>query len=128
MRPRNIRPLLGACVAGALVAACGGGSGNGGSGSLTLGVTDSPVDGAREIQVAFTGVTLKPAGGPAEEHTFDAPRTVNLLGLTGSTREKLLDGVSVEAGKYNWIRLEVLARKGTTDSFIRLKDGQKHSL
>lgn len=93
----------------------GGGSA---TGTLTLGVTDMPVDSALEVNVVFTGVTLKPAGEDSTPLTFacDDPgfdcggtgeRSIDLLTLTGDDSEKLLDAVTVPAGEYEWIRLQV---------------------
>jgi len=37
------------------------------------------------------------------------PRQIDLLALTGGTTELLLDGVTLTAGDYSWIRLKVNA-------------------
>ena len=79
--------LLGcACVvlvaaSAALMLGCGGGGSQattGGSGRLTLGVTDAPVDGATAVVVRFTAVELKPAGGDAFTVTLDPAQTIQL--------------------------------------------------
>ncbi|KPV41752.1 hypothetical protein AN478_01425 [Thiohalorhabdus denitrificans] len=129
MQAKTGLPTLGACAGAVLLAACAGESGGGGSdtGSVTVAVTDAPVDAAEEVVVTFDGVTLKPADGPPVEHTFEEARSVDLLTLTGSAREKLLDGVTVPAGPYNWMRLHVEAEQGVSDSYIRM-DGSEHSL
>ncbi|MFA9462466.1 DUF4382 domain-containing protein [Thiohalorhabdus methylotrophus] len=117
---------LGACLGAALLAACAAEE-NGTTGSLTLGVTDAPVDQAAEVVMSFTGVTVKPAEGPAVERSFEEARSVDLLALTGAAREKLLDGVAIPAGAYSWIRLHVAAERGATDSYL-MRNGEKHSL
>lgn len=110
----------------ALVTACLGGDS---TGRLTLAITDAPVDGATAVVVEFTGVEIKPAGGDAVNFDFDAPRQIDLLALTGTDSDALLDGVEVPAGMYDWVRLKVNATAdGVTDSYIDLKDGTRHEL
>lgn len=100
-----------------------------GMGRLTLGITDAPVDGATAVVVQFTGVEVKPSGDAAEAFTFDAPRQIDLLALTGTDSELLLDGVSVPSGHYEWVRLMVDATEdGVADSYIDLEDGTQHEL
>ena len=99
------------------------------TGLLSLAVTDAPVDGATAVVVQFTGVEVKPADGSARSFDFDAPRQIDLLALTGTDSELLLDGVEVPAGRYNWVRLKVDANEdGVTDSYIDLDDGSRHEL
>ncbi|MFP4615918.1 MAG: DUF4382 domain-containing protein [Thiohalorhabdus sp.] len=130
MQAKRVLPALGACAGAVLLTACAGESGGGGSdtGDITVAVTDAPVDAAEEVVVTFDGVTLKPADGPPVEHTFAKARSVDLLTLTGSAREKLLEGVTVPSGPYNWMRLNVQAEQGVADSYIRMEDGSEHSL
>lgn len=98
-------------------------------GQLSLAITDAPVDGATAVVVQFTGVEVKPADGAARAFTFDAPRQIDLLALTGTDSELLLDGVTVPAGRYNWVRLAVDANEdGVADSYIDLEDGSRHEL
>lgn len=52
-----------------LLAACGGGD-SAKTGTLSLNVTDAPVDAAAEVVVAFTGVSIKPQSGPAFDIDF----------------------------------------------------------
>lgn len=40
----------------------------------------------------------------------------------------LLDGVTLNAGRYNWVRLKVNAERGVIDSYIDLLDDSRHSL
>jgi len=56
-----------------MLSSCGGGSGGSGSGetgTLSLSITDSPVDEAEKVVVVFTGVELKPAAGPSRNFYF----------------------------------------------------------
>jgi len=108
MPQRALRNISLTFLLAAALGGCGGsGSSASGTGQLTLGVTDAPVDHAVSVNVVFTGVTLKPADGSPVDFTFDSPRSIDLLNLTGDSSELLLDGVTVPAGRYDWVRLDV---------------------
>lgn len=109
------------------LAGCGGDS-SPSQGSLSLGITDAPVDNANRVVVEFGGVSVKPATGEAVDFTFDTPRQIDLLALQGGETELLLDGVVLDAGAYEWVRLSVNAGQNASDSFIELEDGSVHAL
>lgn len=109
------------------LAGCGGDS-SPSQGSLSLGITDAPVDNANRVVVEFGGVSVKPATGEAVDFTFDTPRQIDLLALQGGETELLLDGVVLDAGAYEWVRLSVNAGRDASDSFIELEDGSVHAL
>lgn len=115
----------------AVLAACGGSSGGGegaGTGSLTLRIGDAPVDGAREVVVVFTGVVLHGPGG-TRNIEFPEPREIDLLAYQNGATVDLLDGVEVEAGEYDWMRLEVIAEQNRNDgSYILFESGQQYPL
>ncbi len=92
-------------------------------GTLSLGVTDAPVDSASRVVVEFTGVELKLADGGIENFPFVAPRQIDLLALQGGGSALLLDGEQVPAGHYEWIRLSVNADQSGSTSFIEYDDG-----
>lgn len=92
-------------------------------GTLSLGVTDAPVDSAARVVVEFTGVELRHQNGATETFVFDAPRQINLLALQGGGVELLLAGEEVPAGQYEWIRLTVNANRDASTSFIEYDDG-----
>lgn len=122
---RKLYPVL---IATVLVSGCSGGDG-GGTGRLSLSITDAPVDDAAKVVVQFTGVEVKPQGGEAETFTFDEPRAIDLLALQGGDTAPLLEDVELDAGRQEWIRLMVDAEDdGTLDSYIELKDGSQHEL
>lgn len=109
------------------LAGCGGDSSTS-QGSLSLGITDAPVDNANRVVVEFAGVSVKPATGQAVDFSFDTPRQIDLLALQGGETELLLDGVVLDAGAYEWVRLTVNAGQNASDSFIELEDGSIHAL
>lgn len=49
-----------------------GGSGSNGNGTLNLSITDTPVDGATSVIVAFTGVEIQPAGSVQSGNDMDS--------------------------------------------------------
>jgi hypothetical protein len=138
MKPINLNKII---LTSTLLAlgACGG-SGDGGSnndtGSLTLNVTDAPVDGATAVVVEFSGVTLKHADGEDIEFLFDDPTTpdpevksIDLLALQGTLSQPLLEAVETPEGEYTQIRLHVNAEfDSTQDSYIDLSDGSREEL
>ena len=113
----------------AALAACNGSSSSGGNGALTLAVADTPIDSATHVTVVFTGVEVQPAdsmgdGGKPLEFDFSTPKTVDLLDQQQGRSAVLLDGVSLAAGDYAWIRLKIDAGQ----SSITLTDGSVHPL
>ena len=106
-----------------------GGSGDsavdvGSTGFVSVLMTDAPVDDVDEVWVQFTGVDLKPENGDAVEFTFDTPRDIDLLTLTGGTTKSLLPMTTVDVGPYEWIRLKVNAEfDGSYDSYAVLDTG-----
>lgn len=91
----------------ALLAGCGGGNG-GGTGSLSLGVTDAPVDDADAVVVTFSAVELLGSdGGVRERFSFATPQTVDLLEFQGDAQRFLVNDVQIASGVYNEIRLIV---------------------
>lgn len=95
-------------------------------GTLTVAVTDAPVDSALQVVVFFAAVEIKPADGPS--FTVDVNDQIDLLALAGGGSEIILNNIELDAGHYNWIRLEVNAEATLMDSFIELDDGSIHSL
>lgn len=117
----------------ALLVACGGGGGGDGdggisTGSLSVGVTDSPVTEDVDVCIHFTSITLHHSDGdrvqiPYDPSTYtdatdcvnnwpaDNPlseeNAVNLSALQGELSVKLMESAEVKAGRYNWIRLDV---------------------
>ncbi len=106
--------LIGALTAG--LSACGGGSSVGSSseGSLTLGITDAPVDEADAVVVSFSSIELQ--GPERRTITFDEAKVINLLDYQNGEQVLLLDDETLPAGEYQWIRLGV----DEADSYIEI--------
>ncbi len=109
-----------------VLALSGCGSDTPAKGTLTVAVTDAPVDSALRVVVYFASVEIKPANG--QSFTVDVSDQIDLLALAGGGSEIILNNVELDAGHYSWIRLEVNAEATMMDSFIELDDGSEHSL
>jgi hypothetical protein len=138
MRSIRLRRLGAAGILAAALAGCSsGGSDN--TGTLTLGLTDGPVEGAQDVIVAFKGIELKPSGGPPMDpimmdaescDNYDAATgtcSINLLDLVGTERREVFSG-SLPAGNYEWVRLLVAAEQNVMDSYIDTLGGMQCSL
>jgi len=132
-----------------LLAGCGssGSSGASGSGTLTLRITDAPVDNAEHVYIQFSGLEIQSAGGtrttlyycqdPADDTktivsttpctTPAAPKQIDLLALTGGEADVLLNGYQLPAGHYNWVRLMV-DTADILDSYIVVLGGAEYEL
>lgn len=108
-----------------MVTSCGGGN-SAGYGKLNLSITDAPIDTAEKVVVSFSGLTIKPAEGPAIDIIFEDSngnpeiKTVDLLSLQGANSLNILQDYTLPAGRYNWIRLHVVASKTTYESYIEI--------
>jgi hypothetical protein len=60
-----LRAVLACAAAAAFTVGCSGGGDDSGTGTLSVGITDAPVDFASSVVVTFSGVELKPHGGEA---------------------------------------------------------------
>ncbi|MFE8071377.1 DUF4382 domain-containing protein [Marinobacteraceae bacterium S3BR75-40.1] len=100
----------------AALIACGGSGDSSNSsattGSLSLGLTDAPVDNLNKVVITVTGVTLKHQDGEQVSFEFDDPKVIDLLELQDGNAATLLGDEEVEAGEYNWVRLELSQESG----------------
>jgi hypothetical protein len=122
-----------ACLAAAtsaLLVGCGGGSDDSGpgTGTLNINLTDAPVDGARHVYVTFSAVELKPEGGPAVTYDINPDQRIDVYALRNGGSAPLLQGQSIPAGRYEWMRLQVVAQQNTNASLIELLDGRSFPL
>ncbi|MGD2137072.1 MAG: DUF4382 domain-containing protein [Gammaproteobacteria bacterium] len=109
---RLITVLL-APVLALLLTACGGGGGSDGTGTLSLNLTDAPVenDDIAEVIVCFTDVIIHPSNGDPniEEDVRNQDgtcREINLVELTNGN-SVVLGEFDIPAGDYSWIRLVI---------------------
>lgn len=109
-----------ALIAAAGLTACGG-SNSSGTGQLTLGLTDGPVESATAVVITFSSVQLHGAENKVIE--LDPPMSLNLLDYQGESQALLFEGETLESGEYQWIRLGV----DESTSYIEI-DGQQHLL
>ena len=107
--------------------ACGGSSSSSAPATMNLGVTDGPVASASAVVISFTGVELQPSGGGSPvTFNFNSPQTINLLNEQNGNEASLLNGASVPAGNYEWIRLllNVSASGTVANSYIEINGAQ----
>jgi hypothetical protein len=129
---------LAALVLGSVaLSGCGGGGGSSdpGTGSLSVNLTDAPVDGAANVVVVFTGLELHRADGTLVSVDFGTTngqantKSVDLIKLQSGVTGVLTDGAAVPAGDYQWMRLKVLADKNSQgESYITLLNGAQYPL
>ncbi len=128
MKIRRIR--AGGCAASLAVLLLGGCGGSDSSSSststLNMGITDSPVDGAQKVWIQFTGVELKPMNGNPVDFTFSPARGFDLMTLSGGTTASFLNGATIPAGPYEWVRLMIDPTAGS--SYIIDSMGTQHDL
>ncbi len=112
-----------------LLSACGGGGGGGGSAATTAGfaITDAPVDNVEQVHLTISGIALKPANGEPIRVDFDSPVVVeNLLDLTGTSSQQIVQNVAVEPGEYNWLRLYI--PPGAANGTYVVEEGSSNQL
>jgi len=113
--------------------ACGGGDGGGGGsaamGTMTVSITDAPVDDADEVWIQVRGIAFKREGSAPEfvQDLTPSPRRINLLEYQQGRVAVLLDHVPFEAGRYEWLRLIVDNEANVRDSYLMV-DGQECEL
>ena len=108
-------------LATATLAAC--------NGTLTVNLTDTPVDNATSVIIDFTGIELHNTDGQTVTIAFPSARQINLLQLQNGATTSLLQGESVPSGNYDWIQLNVLATQNTQgQSYITLDTGAQYPL
>ncbi len=135
MGKRNLWELCAIASACLMLAACGGGDSAGGTGELSVSITDAPIHDAQSVTINFLGAEVKPTDGPALKFNFckdpDNPdvappivqdtectdsdphvETIDLLQQTGGASALLLDSVDIPAGKVNWVRLVLADEAG----------------
>jgi hypothetical protein len=110
-----------------LLTACGNDDGdtakteNGPMGTMSINITDAPLDEASHLFVRITGLELKPKNGKSLEFIFcnrhlikidedclnQTTLELDLMTLTGKVSHALSDKRAIPAQQYNWIRLKL---------------------
>jgi hypothetical protein len=117
---RHLR-LAALILATAAVSAC--------NGSLSINLTDTPVDNATQVVVDFTGIQLHNTDGSTVSINFPTARQIDLLQLQNGITTALAQGASVPTGNYDSIQLQILATQNTQgQSYITLNTGQQYPL
>ncbi len=100
------------------------------TGTMSMDVTDGPVDSASKVVVQFDGVEIIGSGETESRLiAFDEPKTLDLLTLQGSNSADLFTNETLEAGSYEQVRLMVTAAlDGEMDSYIEFEDGTQSEL
>tara|TARA_Y100000780_G_scaffold17504_1_gene15040 strand:- start:3597 stop:4553 length:957 start_codon:yes stop_codon:yes gene_type:complete len=104
------RVFVVSALTSALVACGGNGSSSETSpatGTVSVGLTDAPIDNAESVNIEVEALVLQSAEGGRLRYDFDFPTPINLLDLQGGVVESLIQDEEVPAGDYNWMRLEV---------------------
>ena len=92
--------------------------------SLTVAMTDGPVDAATAVVIEVTGIAVKPVDGEVITVEFDTPKSIDLLQLQGSDATNLVQELALEAGDYAWVRVFINATDdGVLDSYMAFEDG-----
>jgi hypothetical protein len=125
--------FLSAAAMTLLLAGCGGGGGGGSAsattGSLSLGISDAPVDDLYQVWVAFTKVIVQPAGGGSRievDVTDDQgnPKMIELTSLGSGQSAMLLNEYPLPAGDYSWMRLAI----DPSQTYVIVNEGGQHLL
>lgn len=126
VHPLTRHMTLAARLAALIMAAAGLAACNG---SLTVNLTDTPVDNATSVVVDFTGIELHNTNGNTVSIKFPSAQQIDLLRLQNGLTTALTRGTSVPAGNYDWMQLDVLATKDTQgQSYITLNTGAQYPL
>lgn len=132
MNTRTLGCWTGVFAAALLAAGCGGSNTESQlpqstTGTLSIGITDAPVDEAAAVVIAMTEFEFKPVGDepPFTVAVEGAPRQLNLLDFTNGDSEIIIDGEEVPAGDYEWLRIYF----DEAASFVQLEtDGTMYPL
>lgn len=129
MTSNALKPLAIAVLAASTtgLTGCFSSSSSGGdSGSLSLGITDAPVDSLEEVNISFTSITLNHSNGERIEIELNeeqlAEQPIDLLTLQRGNAASLIADEEVPAGEYEWIRLNVVDNQTFPDMYVVRED------
>jgi len=120
------RGLISALVSVSAICGLVAGCSSGGDGAVTradstlsIRVTDAPIDDAFKVVIDMTEFEFKPADGSAfRVPVMGGSRELNLLDFTDGASAVLIDGEAVPFGDYEWVRVYI----DEATSFIQLTD------
>lgn len=93
-------------------------------GTLSVDLTDAPVDDASVIQVQFDGIEILRGDGTTHNFDFPAAKQIDLLDLQNGDVTALLGDVDLNEGEYTGVRLKVSAPAvGDMPSFVTIVEG-----
>jgi len=98
----NRKHLLATAVSALFLSACG--SSDSDNAKLSLSLTDAPATGVTAVNIHINSIELKKN---SDTFTFEIGQSFNLLDLQGSASQGLLTDVSLPAGQYQYIRVDV---------------------
>jgi len=131
MLTRRIGWLASALATLSLAACSGGGDSPAPTGpsKISVSLMDAPVDGVTAVYVKITSMWIKKEGGPAVQLPLtNTPMTVNLMELTDKNAAILIDEAVIEAGKYEWLAMDVAAERNVRDSYVMTKTGGEEEI
>jgi hypothetical protein len=130
MLERKIGLVAPALAAMALAACSGGGdSSSTGPSKISISLMDAPVDGVTAVYVKITSMWIKPEGGPAVQLPLTTtPMTVNLMELTDKNAAILINEAVIEAGRYEWLSMDVAAERNVRDSYVMTQAGGEEEI
>ena len=115
---------------------CGGGSSGGGasvvddvtpqsSGTVTISITDGPMEEAEELQLHITHINFGAQDGNViKEELSLGPHAVDMIALQNGISQVLIDGARLAPGRYQWIQLGVDVDR----SHIQLQAGGQYGM
>jgi len=100
------------------------------TGRVSFQITDAPVLDAKEVYLAVSGLTLH---GPDGEQSIQIDDGENgyvrfpLMTLAGDVSAELFTDVELTAGRYQWVRLNLVTEEDL-DTYVELTGGGVHEL
>jgi len=117
-----------------VLGACGGGSGGSSgtatnptdeTGTITVAITDGPMEDAQELMLRVTHVDFGQANGDVIRlQLHDGPADLDMMALQNGLTHDLVDHASLPAGDYRWMELGV----DLEHSHIGMPDGGHYGL
>lgn len=117
---------FGILVASLALAACGGGSGGSSdTGTITVGVTDGPMEEAQELVLHVTHIDFGHENGDVTRVMLGGgPADLDIMAYQNGVTHELIDHASLPAGHYSWVELGI----DPDQSHIGLQGGGHYGL